>query len=112
MEKSRTARELPKLAANKGIRTERAKPYGARVTVSIPNFRGIMNTKVEEDIANVLAASSKSKKKKGRLSSLPIAQPLATQTMHTRSAKKILLKPLGAESTKSLHSTARGELFR
>jgi hypothetical protein len=57
MEKSRTARELPKLAQNKGLRSNRAKPYGAKVTVSIPNFRGIMNTQVEEDIANVLAAS-------------------------------------------------------
>ena len=51
MEKSKTVKELPKLAPlAKTRRSDKTKPYGARVHCSIPNFRGLISTKDEEDI--------------------------------------------------------------
>ena len=51
MKKSETVKELPKLAPlAKPRRSEKAKPYGARVHASIPNFRALISTKDEEDI--------------------------------------------------------------
>ena len=51
MEKSKTVKELPKIASlAKPRRSAKGKPYGARVALSIPNFRGLISTKDEDDI--------------------------------------------------------------